>query len=603
MPYSLAEMKKTKILLLTLIILALWMDKSYPSWLLDEEKFHISAHGQISCQDCHGDIATENLHPNPENVNKALSDFFSIDQCLACHDEIMDDLESGLHGSEKVDPSKDYEKCLECHSQHYELRSADKDPDRFDPSRPVAEQCGSCHDLETSLPDFSAEDEQCLTCHRYHRPQDSSQMEHISSLCFHCHGNRGTEAQRITGKRVSLIDENNYKSTPHAGFDCRSCHLKAVQFGHSDQQQGDCRRCHTRHDAKIAHDTHTLVTCQACHLEGIVPLRDPEARTVGWERAKPTGAPSVLHNMNVTDDEASCRRCHMKGNQLGAVSMILPPKSILCMPCHAGTFSVGDFTTISALVIFLAGFFMTASVWFSGTLPGNRGTKRFSRAYQLIIKTARAVFSSKLSAVIKTLFFDVFLQRRLYRRSSKRWVIHALIFFPFLFRFAWGMVGLFASLWLPEQSIAWVLLDKNNPSTAFLFDLTGILILLGIIFAFLRDGASPTDRLPGLPARDRWALGLIGSIVVIGFLLEAMRIAMTGWPPGSEYAVVGYALSKLVSGIGGLVDIYGYAWYIHAILTGAFFAYLPFSRLMHIIMAPAVLAMNAASDQQHGKMN
>jgi nitrate reductase gamma subunit len=37
-------------------------------------------------------------------------------------------------------------------------------------------------------------------------------------------------------------------------------------------------------------------------------------------------------------------------------------------------------------------------------------------------------------------------------------------------------------------------------------------------------------------------------------------------------------------------------WYIHAILTGAFIAYLPFSRLMHIIIAPVVLAINAASD-------
>ena len=128
------------------------------------------------------------------------------------------------------------------------------------------------------------------------------------------------------------------------------------------------------------------------------------------------------------------------------------------------------------------------------------------------------------------------------------------------------------------------------------------MILLGIMFAFLRDGAPRAERTPGLPPRDRWALGLIGGIVVIGFILEAMRIAMTGWPSGSEYAFLGYALSKFISGMSDLTDIYGYVWYIHAILTGAFIAYLPFSRLMHIIIAPVVLAINATSDHEFRRL-
>jgi nitrate reductase gamma subunit len=595
-------MKKIPALLLAAIIFVLCGDESSASWLIDAAKFHISAHGQNSCQDCHLNIIDENLHPNPEDVSKNLADFFIFDQCLTCHDEIMDDLDSGVHGSEKIDPSEDYEDCLGCHPPHYQLRLAENSADQFDPSRSIYEQLGAYLDPQSSLPAFSSEDEKCMVCHRYLDREDPPKKEKISSLCFHCHGNRGTEAQHMTGKLASLIDENNFKSTPHAGVDCRFCHLQAVQFNHGSQKQGDCRQCHPPHDAKKTHDPHTLVACQTCHLEGIVPLRDPESKVVRWEKAKTTRATSPVHNMIRTDGETSCRRCHFKGNHLGAVSMILPAKSILCMPCHAATFSGGDFTTISALVIFLAGLIMTASVWFSGALPGKGSTNPLFKAYQLFIKTVRAVFFSKFIPVIKTLFFDVFLQRRLHRRSLKRWVIHGLIFFPFVFRFVWGMVGLFTSIWLPERSIAWSLLDKNYPAAAFLFDLTGIMILLGVIFAFRRESASRADRPPGLPSQDRWALGLIGGIVGIGFILEAMRIAMTGWPSGSGYAVIGYALSKLFSGATGLVDIYGYVWYIHAVLTGAFIAYLPFSRLMHIIMAPVVLAMNAATDQEHKRM-
>jgi nitrate reductase gamma subunit len=46
-----------------------------------------------------------------------------------------------------------------------------------------------------------------------------------------------------------------------------------------------------------------------------------------------------------------------------------------------------------------------------------------------------------------------------------------------------------------------------------------------------------------------------------------------------------------------LTDIYGYLWYVHAIFTGAFVAFLPFSRMFHMVMAPVSLAINAAAKQ------
>jgi len=73
-----------------------------------------------------------------------------------------------------------------------------------------------------------------------------------------------------------------------------------------------------------------------------------------------------------------------------------------------------------------------------------------------------------------------------------------------------------------------------------------------------------------------------------------MRIAMTGTPAGSQYAFLGYVVSRLFTGA-NLSGIYGYMWYGHAILTGAFVAYLPFSRMFHMIMAPVSLSINAAS--------
>ena len=75
----------------------------------------------------------------------------------------------------------------------------------------------------------------------------------------------------------------------------------------------------------------------------------------------------------------------------------------------------------------------------------------------------------------------------------------------------------------------------------------------------------------------------------------------SGRPPGSTYAVVGYGLSTLFQSPSELTDIYGVIWYIHALLTGVFVAYLPFSRLLHVILAPIVLAENGAMEYGRGR--
>ena len=271
------------------------------------------------------------------------------------------------------------------------------------------------------------------------------------------------------------------------------------------------------------------------------------------------------------------------------------------MPCHTATFSVGGTTTIVALMIFLFGIGMVFSYWLSGSMPDKSDAGPFGKVLKLIWDAVRAVFSSKIVLIVKALVLDVLFQRRLYRESRTRWLIHSMIFLPFVFRFTWGLLALVTSLWTSESLAAWPMLDKNHPVTAFLFDLTGMTVILGILLAFIRGLSKRAEQPTGLPKQDRLALGLIASIIVIGFILEGMRIAMTGTPKGAEYAFLGYIISLLFSDASGLTGAYGYVWYVHAILTGAFVVYLPFSRMFHIIMAPIVLVMNAVTEGEHGR--
>lgn len=582
-------MKSITTILLVLASIMLSGAEAKASWLVDARKFHISAHGRTSCQDCHEDIAEQGLHPNPADVTKKLAYFFGMDQCLSCHDEIMDDLEQGLHGNKGVEAPKRYGDCLRCHNPHYQPRLGEGG----------IEQCGACHEKRSALPALSPEDEACMKCHRSVDPEIPWGRERIAGLCFHCHGQAGTQAQEITGNIVPLISQREYKSTPHDGVACTSCHPQSAQFEHSGQRLGDCHQCHLPHDEKVARDAHAGVACEACHLKGIEPIRDPESKVVLWKAVRNAGEASTIHQMLRVDDETVCQRCHFKGNQVGAVSMILPAKSILCMPCHAATFSVGDAITILALIVFLAGLVMSLSVWLTGSLHGGRDLRLFKKALKLLWNGVRILFSRKISLIIKAVALDVLFQRRLFRQSETRWLIHSLIFFPLVFRLLWGLLALIGSLWKPEWSWIWAMLDKNNPTTAFLFDATGIMVILGVALAFIRGALMRSSQLPGLPGQDRVALSLIAGIIVIGFILEGMRISMTGHPGGAGYAFLGNVISILFSDPSGLPEAYGYLWYAHAFLTGAFVAYLPFSRLLHIIVAPLVLAMNAVYEHDH----
>ena len=147
---------------------------------------------------------------------------------------------------------------------------------------------------------------------------------------------------------------------------------------------------------------------------------------------------------------------------------------------------------------------------------------------------------------------------------------------------------------MPEWAWVWPMMDKNSLLKAFIFDLTGVMIALGVLFAYFRGRKQRSEQLPDLPRQDLLALGLIAGIVIVGFILEGMRIAMTGFPEGSSYAFVGCSIGRLFFNSASLVNTYGYIWYLHAILTGAFIAYVPFSRLLHIIISPLILMGNAA---------
>ncbi len=123
--------------------------------------------------------------------------------------------------------------------------------------------------------------------------------------------------------------------------------------------------------------------------------------------------------------------------------------------------------------------------------------------------------------------------------------------------------------------------------------------VVGIAFVMARRVfKGKSDILQEMPKPDWPAFCLLAGIIMVGFILEGMRIAMTGTPASAAYAFVGFSISRLFSRPSVLSNLYAYGWYLHAILTGIFIVYLPFSRLLHVILSPVVLAWNAVAEHK-----
>ena len=249
------------------------------SWLIDAERFHISVHGQLSCQDCHEEIGESHPHPDPADVNRNIHDFFDSGQCTACHEDTADEIAGGSHAGLKTTPWQRFNNCIACHDPHYET-NPEQHAVLGDSSQSKEVVCSRCHEFKAELPEVAETDQTCVRCHFSALGEDPESTGKIADFCLHCHDSAESRPGDWTFD-YPLIDVEAYELTPHAAVSCLVCHPDAAKFGHESQRIGDCNLCHLPHAEKVIHDAHTRVTCVACHLQSATPIRSRTAILLG----------------------------------------------------------------------------------------------------------------------------------------------------------------------------------------------------------------------------------------------------------------------------------------------------------------------------------
>ncbi|MFQ5507022.1 MAG: heterodisulfide reductase-related iron-sulfur binding cluster, partial [Planctomycetota bacterium] len=139
---------------------------------------------------------------------------------------------------------------------------------------------------------------------------------------------------------------------------------------------------------------------------------------------------------------------------------------------------------------------------------------------------------------------------------------------------------------------------------SLVLDVFGLLFILGLVMMMLRravlrpaaldytradDHGGRCDR-SGYATDDMIFVWLLLVIAVTGFLVEGLRIGQT--MPGFErWSPVGWGLASLFAAMGpdAKFDAHFWMWWIHAIFVLLFIAYIPYSKVMHIVTDAANL--------------
>ena len=124
-------------------------------------------------------------------------------------------------------------------------------------------------------------------------------------------------------------------------------------------------------------------------------------------------------------------------------------------------------------------------------------------------------------------------------------------------------------------------------------DVFGVAFIIGCLLAMYRRAFRRKPSL-GHNRSDWWLLGLLLSLGVTGFAVEALRLHYTQVQPDlAHWSIVGWFIDiTLLRGIdvGSAKTMHLTAWWLHAILVAAFIATIPVDRFLHVITGPLNIA-------------
>jgi cytochrome b subunit of formate dehydrogenase len=274
---------------------------------IDPAKHAASAHGILSCRDCHTTIKD---YPHPASVPQV--------KCSTCHADAAAGVPKSIHGRLGA------QACASCHGDVHELNAAASlMPQKCAEchAQAVKEFAGSPHGQAARAGDRDAPS--CASCHGpVHQIRSADKGDsvlakrQIAAACVQCHGNQ----EFITRHKLPLARPvEQYLNSVHAravaagknAATCTDCHGSHGIYSARDARSGvnhwnvaaTCSKCHSEiaktylesvHGEAMQKGDHDAPVCTDCHGEHLIMA------------AKSPESPVSVKNVS----SETCARCH-----------------------------------------------------------------------------------------------------------------------------------------------------------------------------------------------------------------------------------------------------------------------------------------------------
>ncbi len=229
-----------------------------------------------------------------------------------------------------------------------------------------------------------------------------------------------------------------------------------------------------------------------------------------------------------------------------------------------------DTALYMALAIFGVGLIYKVSGWFRFSVDMRSradaapGSSRFMAALKGVFS---ALSSPKLGDLAQVFASDVLLQLHIRKEDVLRWLMHILIFAGFMFLF------IFHAL---DKIIFTSLFDRYYLDLNPFIIIAGLMVLAGVAIAVYRRFILKVARLK-TAGPDYYALIILAVIIISGLAMELTKL--TSYENWQTY------------------------WDIHVYTCLIGLAYLPFSKMLHVLTTPVSLMANAVMDKDSDPVN
>lgn len=285
----------------------LWDLPAQAALLIASETLSQSAHGGLSCVDCHSGI--EEL-PHADSLTRV--------NCAACHEDAGEVYARSVHGKSLADggPGEGAD-CAACHGTH-DIFPASDVRSRVH-HRNLARTCVQCHEDHALVERHRLGGEERIQSYvlSVHGQSNIEDAESNAATCNNCHGWHDIQPHTSPESRVSR---------ERVAETCGQCHSDVVdeylQSVHGElARQGNpdtavCTDCHGEHTIRSPDDRQSTVsrmriaeTCGRCH----------EDQRIVDKYKIPISLPATTYSRSVhgkallsgeNDEAAACHDCH-----------------------------------------------------------------------------------------------------------------------------------------------------------------------------------------------------------------------------------------------------------------------------------------------------